>query len=528
MLVSLCLVALALPLVQCRVDAPYSPEQVVVIGTTEDFENVNELIVGGSSFNNAVVHRLFLSLVDEQDDFTDGPPTFAPRLAKSWQFSDDRLQLTFELRDDVMWSDGVPVTAEDVRFTWQAHRSPEVAWTYSFVKEPINDVEVVDDHTVRFHFDRVSATQLLDANEGVILPRHVWSQLPFDQWRAQPEWFQQNLVVNGPFDLVSFKLQQELELRANERYYEPGLPRFERVLFRHVRDPNNLVGQLTNGSLDFIHTLNASEADRVDADKDLTLLDFETRQYTFVTWNTQRPQFADAEVRRALALAIDRQTIVDTIWYGYARVGSSPIVSSVWAHNRDIEPWPYDPERARTLLERNGWIDSDGDGVRDKDGVAFSFELTTTATNQERWDTAQMIAAQLKEVGIEARPRRIEFRTLNALNLEHDYDATIGAFLIDTSLDMSYSFHSTDGGYNYGQYSNPEVDRLTEIIRSASDLKQVEAELHQLQSIIHHDQPMLFLWEPRRILAHRSDLRNVNPNAISEYSRLREWSRQSG
>lgn len=529
-------VLLASLLLGCRSEEPpvptparARPTDLAVVGTPAEFEGVNELVVAGSDFNAAIVNQLFVTLLEERPDFEEGPPTFAPYLAHSWEFSEDRTVLTFHLRDDVVWSDGTPLTADDVRFSWEAQTSPDVQWSYGFSKENISDVEVVDPVTVRYHFRRIYATQLLDANEGVILPRHAWSKLPFPEWRLQPQWFADHLVTAGPFQLERWQPQQSLELRRNPSYFLEGSPRLERMVFRNVRESSSLLAQLLAGEIDFTPQVRPADAQRVLREADLRLLEFPSRQYTCISWNLRQAQglFSEAEVRRALAHAIDRQAIVDTLWFGYARVASSPILTSVWAHNRRVRPWPYDPQRARLLLERNGWIDRDGDGIREKNGIAFSFELTTNSGNQQRADAMQMIQTQLRAVGVEARPRIVELQRLTAMNVAHEYDATVTAFAIDTSLDLTYAFHTSaiEGGFNYGGYSSAEVDRLIDEFNAAVDQREALPVLHRLQEALHRDQPFLFLWEPYRLVGHRADLEGVRSNALSEYYHLREWHR---
>ena len=497
----------------------------MVVGTPADFEGVNELIAQGSDFNAAIVGNLFLGLLEERPDFETGPPTFGPRLASSWEFSQDRLMLTFQLRDDVEWSDGTPVTAEDVRFTWQAQTSPEVAWSYSWSKESITDVEVLRPHQVRFHFNRAYASQLTDANEGAILPAHAWGQLPFASWRDQPEWFAEHLVTDGPFLLASWERQNQLVLTRNPAYFEPGLPGLDRVVFRYVREPASMLNLLLSGDIDFVPSVRPADASRIENAPELELIEYPARQYTFISWNTRRLFFNTTRLRRALAHAVDRQAIVDTLWFGHAKVASSPIISSVWAHDRSLRPLEYDPERAKLLLTQEGWVDRDGDGVRERDGQPFSFSLTTNPGNAVRWEAMQMIREQLRRVGIEAKPELIEYHKLNSLNLAHDYDATVTAFLIDTSLDLTYALHTRaiDNGYNYGGYSNPEIDRLIDEANAQLDPLDARSLYERIQQIVQRDQPLLFLWEPSRLVAVRKGFSRVRPNVLGEFHTLKEW-----
>src|SRR5262249_23114481 len=144
----------------------------------------------------------------------------------------------------------------------------------------------------------------------------------------------------------------------------------------------------------------------------------------------------------ALALAIDRKTIVETIWGPYARVATSPIVASVWAHNKALQPWPYDPAQARSILASKGFADHDGDGVLERGGKPFAFELISNAGNRQRNDAAVMIQAQLKQIGVRAEPRVVEFNTLNDQMNKGHYDAAITGMGMDTSLDLTGNFHS--------------------------------------------------------------------------------------
>ena len=144
-----------------------------VIGISADLDSLNPYL-SRQALTRDVAYQIFETLMEEQADFGDGPPSFRPALAASWDVSGDGLAITFHLREDAVWSDGVPVTAADVRFSWQAAVHPDVAWLGAEAKEFIRDVEVVDTHTVRFHFTRVYPYQLMDANDGVILPRHIW------------------------------------------------------------------------------------------------------------------------------------------------------------------------------------------------------------------------------------------------------------------------------------------------------------------------------------------------------------------
>lgn len=503
----------------------------VVTGWTSEVGGVNKLILPSSQVNHEVIYRMFLHLLEEQPDFQEHPPTFKPLLAKSYEFSPDRKVLTFRLRDDVVWSDGVPVTAEDVRWTWQAQMHPDVAWEGADSKRWIRDVEVVDPHTVRFHFERAYAKQLLDANECPILPKHAWEKLPFSQWRQNNDWFRQNLVVDGPFTIASWEPQQQIVLARNDRYFEQGLPRLDRVVLRQIADQSAGFTQLLSGDLDFISQIAVSDMPRVKASPHLELISFWANLYVAAGWNNDHPLFKDPEVRRALTLAIDRQTIVDTLLGDLGKVADSPIISTIWAHNDSLQPLPYDPAEARRILAAKGWRDSNGDGVLDKGGKPFAFELISNAGNQLRADATVMIQDQLKKVGIRATPRLVEFNTLIDQTTEGKFEAAIFGFTLDTSLDLTGNYHSSSiggDGNNAFRYRNPEVDRLIVEAASQPELAAMKSHLDRVQELIYRDQPVTFLWESKRLSAVNRRVKDARPTPNYAFFNLREWWIQPG
>lgn len=497
----------------------------LVIGAISDIDGVNELITGSSRMTDEIVFSMFVHLADEQPNFEERPPSLEPELAESWEWSEDHLELTFHLREDAAWSDGHPITADDVRFTWQAQTHPDVAWPAAYFKKGIEDVEVVDPHTVVFHFSRISPYQVLEAIEGVILPQHAWGEIPFSEWRSRADFFRENLVVSGPFTLERWTPQQEVVLVRNDRYFEPDLPYLDRVVFRILPERSNHVTQLLAGSIHVVDQLSTSDVPRVQASETVKTGAFWHRLYTFVGWNLDRPPFDEHAVRQALTLATDRRQIVDTLWGEYGRIATSPIVQNVWAHDDSIEPWPYDPERARQLLAEAGWKDRDGDGVLDRDGQPFRFDLISNQGNQERIDAMVMIQDQLRRIGVDAQPRVVEFNAMLEMLDRRDFDAVVGGYGMPTTLDLRYAFHSDSiiGGNNPMGYSNPQVDALIEEMERLPEIAQAEPILHELQQIIHQDQPVTFLWESQRINAYHQRIHPHEPNGLSTFWFLRRW-----
>ena len=510
--------------------APVVPDTPIsggtlVLGYNSDIPGFNEVATTSSQPSTEILLRLFIRLMDEQPDFQEKPPTFEPRLAKSYEWSDDHKILTFHLRTDVFWSDGVPITAEDVRWTWEAQTSPEIAWDSVGMKEKIIRVEAPEPHTVEFHFTHSYPGQLVHANEGGILPKHAWSKLPFSEWRKNSQWFVDNLVVSGPFTLESWKPQEEIVLKRNARYYEKGLPLVDRVVFRIIPDMASQLAQLRSGVLDYVRQVPARSAKGLEEEATAKLVAFWPPQFGTVIWNLRNPLFKEASVRRALALGLDRQTIVDTIWHGQARPAESPIISTVWGHDPNLEPLPYDPTAAAALLAEQGWTDTDGDGVLDKQGQSFAFHILANAGNQERIDAAVMIQDQLRKIGVKAQPLTLEWNSLDEKMTGGRFDAVIMGLGLETTLDVSAYFgsESINSELNFGAYSNREVDELLAKIRSQLKLEDAKPHLYRLQRVLRDEQPQTLLWESKRLVGLSRRVQGANPNPIGTLDGLRYW-----
>ena len=517
--------SLALLSLACQPPTGDSHGNSATIALENDIGGFNELVSSDNTTTQQVIERLYLDLLEEDPDSSQGPPRFGPKLAESFEFADDGRTVTLHLQPDANWSDGVPITADDVRWTWQAQTNANVAWDYADIKAAITDVEAVDAKTVRFHFDHHYANQLADINEGVVLPRHVWSQLPFTEWRGGEDWFRKRLVVSGPYRVEHYAPGSELVMIANDRYFEAGLPVISKLQFQVIPDSTSRVRGLLAGELDFIPKLRAHEAAQVAKSDTAQVIAYPHRQYDYIAWNLQDPIFASPAIRRALIRSINRQQIIDTLLSGYARTSNSPIVSTVWAHT-DLEPWPYNPEAALEEFAEVGWqLDAD-DILRNSDGDPFAFTLTFNAANSFRRDAAAMIQEQLKTVGVQVTLRPEDFSVLSQRLASYQHQAYLGAFNMDTTLDLTVILHSQsiEDGYNFAGYANPEVDDLIERVKTYSNILDARQDLARIQEILHHQQPMSFLWEPMRLNARSNRLQNVEPNLIDSYADLRRWS----
>ena len=312
------LTATCIVLAGCGAGSPAGapPARELVVAIPADVETFNDYQSAGEAMENAIIDLLFPTLFEEQPDFAEHPPTFAPRLAESWEFSPDHLALTVKLRRDAVWSNGFRVTAEDVLFTFRAQTSEAAGSTYVEQKAAILRVEVVDHFTVRFVFRRVYPYQLMDANDGHIVPLHAWSPIPFEKWPTTD--FTPSLQSCGAFRLVSHTQQQTIVLERDPRHWSPA--RLDRVVFRVIPDVSSQIGQLLAGQVQLIPMVPPREVARLEASPEVRVVSLPSRLLGFLAWNNRRPALADRRVRQALGLAINRQALVDTVLHG-ARQG---------------------------------------------------------------------------------------------------------------------------------------------------------------------------------------------------------------
>ncbi len=502
-------------------DDARAPENggTVVIGVTAEPDNLIDA-VSTTAVAQDVIDQMFLTLTDLGEDLE----SYEPSLARSWEASEDGLSVTFHLAPEARWHDGQPVTADDVVFTHELLTDPRVDYSARSYKDFITDVTTDDPHTVTFRFSRRYPYQILDASVGAILPKHILQDAKRDELLATD--FARDPVGNGPFRFSRWEAQQSVELVANEDFFL-GRPHLDRVIFRVVPDKTSLVTQLETGEIDVLEDVAPHEVDRLRRTAPhIGLSNFEDRNYTYIGWDSTNPLFESAKVRRALGMAIDRQGIIDALCYGFARPMDGPIHPRLWAHNPDIEPLPYDPEAARRMLAEEGWVDSDGDGVLDKDGLPFEFELKTNLGNQVRMDATVMIQSMLRKVGVEVTPRTYEWNVLWGTVIDHTYEtAVLVGWAIALKVDLYSTFHTEaiDGKYNHTEYSNPRVDELIDEALAAASFDDARPAWHEVQERIVQDQPYTFLYTIDTIAGVNQRVRGTRPDFRGFYVNLEDW-----
>lgn len=446
---------------------------------------------------------------------------FSPGLARSWEWSADGRALTFHLRDDVRWSDGVPLTAEDVRFTFEVARDSVVGWPTRAWKKDILACEVLDPQTVRYRFATVPREAFRFAKEGFVVPQHLLAGVPRAHW-SEAEYGRAP-VGSGPFRLASWEPQQRLVLVRNEYYFEKDRPYLDRIVFQIVPDASQRVRLLRAGQVDFVDELPSREAREMRAEVGpVRIVHCQGRDYDFIAYNLRDPLFASPRVREALTRAMDREAIIHSLCSGFARPLAGPVVPLSWACDPQLEPLPFDPPGARRLLAAEGWQDADADGWLERDGQRFEFTLATTADNELRRDVSVPVQSQWKAIGIRAEVRVAERAALRDQRERGDFQALLGGWSTNLALDLRPVWGCGAGRYNFVGYCNPRVDSLN---AAALQLPYAQAKplLYAAQRQVARDQPYTFLYALDLIVGTSERLQGVIVDRRGAFNNPEEW-----
>ena len=495
-------------------------DRPLVLGYAGELQTLNPLISTDQNANELIYYLVFTPLVTYDESFG-----VRPWLARSWDL--DETGVTFELRDDVTWHDGTPVTAEDVKFTFDLAKDPAVASPLaSAYLSQVESAEILGPVRIRFAFAAPHAEPLEDFFWPPV-PAHLLSDVAPEEMARHP--FGREPVGSGPYRFVSWDVGQGLEFLAADTWPSDlgGPPAIRRVSYRFIPEPTTRLAQLRRGEIHLDGPISPRDAERVADDPEIEVVAFPWRQFTYIGWNTLREPFRDAEARRALAMAIDRDELLEAIMLGHGRPASS-VIPPWHPFDPGLEPLPHAPDSAAAIFERLGWRDSDGDGVRERDGENLGFELLASSRNPAFADLVQVIQAQLADVGVEVRPRLLEWQTVLGRHRSRDFDAVLTNWVHDNfRVDPRPLFHSSqiavEGSANRGSYGNPVADSLMDLGARTLDPTAAARIWRSFAEIQRRDQPITMLFWNDEIAAIRTEVIHAGLDARGELATLPRW-----
>jgi len=445
-----------------------------------------------------------------------------PRLAKSWDVSDDGLTYMFELREDVVWHDGAPFTADGVLFTVGVMSDPDfLALDSSGLFDLWSSVtaEKLDDYTVQFVLSEPFAP-FLDYTTMGILPAHLLSKiearlLPKAQFNSQP-------IGTGPFKVESVTAKR-VALTANHAYYGDK-PIMESLVFRFYPDTESLFAAYAKGEINAISQVVPSLVSRVGAEHSLNLYSARLSKYTMILFNLtdeELPFFQQAEVRRALLWGLDREAIVNRVLGGQGVVAHSPLIPDTWAYNSNVFTYDHDLPKAKELLDQAGWTDLDGDGIREKDGRRLEFSLTTSG--DPTWSrVVQELTRQWEELGVLVVPETVSFpRLVGEFLYPRRFEAILIAPEFAGDPDPYPFWHSTQidqGGQNWSGFAHRRADEIMEEARVTTDQARRMQLYHEFQDIFAEQVPAILLYYPVYNYAIDAKVQNVQVAPMNDSS----------
>ena len=484
-------------------------------------------------------------------DETTGAPV--PGL-QTWEVSEDTLTYTFTIREDAVWSDGVPITSADVKFMIEAIQSDIETVNESDV-EQIVAVNIIDDKTYELVLSEVNCAFLSGLSNIRLLPSHKYaadfSDFETSEFNMNPD------VSGGPYVLEEWAPTEFEAYRANPDYWG-GAPAIPNLVNRVIEDATIGVQAVQAGEVDYM-TMQGDLFQQITNRDQLEWSSYPQTSVGFLALNwvdpndpqpaydedgnpveqTPHPLFGDARVRRAVALGINTQDMIDAM----GPDGGTPLVGAVspisgWAYNNDLPRYPYDPEAAMALLEEAGWVDSDGDGVREKDGEPLAFTISYSSILQMFETEALIIQDQLNQIGFDVSVEHYEWGNyLEEIYYGQKYDATPmtnsdgAAAEPNTFTGLLLSRRDTPGtGGNIVSYINPEVDALIDEARSMPGCAPEDrAELYkEIQRMAHEDVAYVWLFVPNMFHVSNSRIGGFEPGATWVYygylDHPHEWS----
>src|SRR6266436_3773049 len=416
--------------------------------------------------------QLFLKLADVgMSTNTIGDEDFQPLLAQRWEW-DGPLTLVFHLDPRARWQDGHPVTSADVAFTYDAYTDSLVNSSARPSLRRIAAVTTRDSLTVVFRFRQRYPEMFYDAVYDMrILPAHLLREVPRDQWRSAT--FGRSPVGDGPYRFVGWKAGESIELAADSTFFL-GRPHLRRVIWRFTPDQFVAVTQLIAGDADAVEVLvTPDNVQRARADTQLATYPYKGSAYGYVGFNLAapgdstrpHPLFGDRDLRRALFMATDRERLLRNVFGDLAKVPPGPLSQLWWIWDPEIRELPYDSGQAARLLTRTGWIDTDGDGIRDKDGKPLAFRLLLPTTSAIRRQYARLLQEQFRIAGVDVQLDEVDFGLYNERARAGRFDALLNTWNTDPTPSSGFPQTWTPAGFgrsNYTRYDNPEVDRLVD------------------------------------------------------------------
>ena len=466
-----------------------------------------------------------------------GKGDFVPMLAavipttENGGISKDGLTVTYHLRKAVTWSDGQPFTSKDVKFSWQAmmNQNNNVVSRHGF--DEVKSVDTPDDATVVLHLKEKFAPIVSeffgpsDSPTG-IAPAHLLAQYP----NINMIPFNNEPVGTGPYKLAEWVKGDHITLIANDKYFlgQPGLKRIE---IRIIPDENTSLNLLRTHDIDWMFEPSYSTYPTLKTIPDVVVHFNDINGYEGVQLNTEHAPLNDVNVRRAVAYAIDKKQLLDTLTYGQQKLATEDLPDWMWAYNHNVTVYSRDVNKAKQLLASDGWTPG-SDGIMSKNGAKLSLLLVTNQSNVTRRKASVLMQSQLRQAGIDVQIKYFDGATLFApapvgILQGGKFDLGISGWFAGVDPDNSSNYACSNrppGGYNYTRYCSTAMDAAQNVALTHYDQPTRKKAYAQIEELLAQDVPQIFFWWDKQAQAINPDFKNFDPNPATESWNSYQWS----
>jgi peptide/nickel transport system substrate-binding protein len=433
-------------------------------------------------------------------------------LAKSYKF-ETNTKLLIKLKKNVRWHDGEKFTADDVIFTYNTIINPKVYTSIISNYKEVKSVKALDDYTIEVIYKKPYFKALVPWMIGII-PEHILK----DEKNIMTSSFNKNPIGTGSYKLDTFKNSSDIKLIANKDYFE-GKPKIDTIYYKFLPDPTTSFLMLKQKQLD-IGGLTPLQIDRQIKQKfkdDYKIIEKPSFEYTYLGFNLRNKKFQDIRIREALSLGIDRQEMVDILYFGHGKVCNGPFLPGSFAYNDKVPFTKPNLNKAKKLLNDAGFNKRN----------PFTFELTTNTGNEIRINAAQILQYQLAKIGVEVNIRVMEWQAfLNTVVNPRKFETILLGWSLALMPDAYPLWHSESdklGRFNLVGYKNKEVDKLIEKGSNTIDQKKLGKIYKNIYQKITNDIPYLFLYIPNSITVVNQDIKNIEPAFIGITHNQKDW-----
>lgn len=511
---------------------PWTTPGVLRVAVTQEPKSLNPLLA--TTTTDVFVDRLMFEPLLTADPHGNPLPMLAVRVPTTANggISRDGLTITYELRRDATWSDGVPVTAGDVKWSWEALVNPNDNVISRHGYDVVGSIDTPNSHTVVVHLKRRFApfvnTFFAESDQPYgVAPAHVLAkysninQVPFNGSPA---------VSDGPFAFVSWQRGDRITLAANLRFFA-GKPGLQRVVVNIVPDENTAINLLRTHAVDYVYQPSINTYPALKDVPDTKIVWVNANAFEGLEFNLTHAGVADSRVRLAVAHAIDKTGFTDRLTFGRNDVATEDIPSWMWAFDPNVKSYPYDLAAAKRLLGQAGYV-AGPDGVARKNGRPLELLLVTDTATATHRQASLLVQEALRRIGIAVSVKYYPIDLLYAT-------ASLGGIMQGGKFDMMlipwYSGIDPDdssqfacanmppGGYNTAHYCNPDMEAAQHDALSTYDQALRAVAYARIQRLLARDNPIVFFWWNRQQEAISVDFHGFDPNPVIESWNAWKW-----